>query len=403
MEPFPNGFQMIAGNNFNRNSSLPNPDPKPLGPWPEESQDQRAQRAIGFNCLHYAAGHDEPTLMRHQMPDKAFLDSTCTDGIRLELQFPSCWNGQMDGGPVHKSHVAYPDGVSVGNCPEGYDRRLVTLFYETIVATDLFAGKPGHFVLANGDPTGFGYHGDFIAAWKGDTLSKAVQTCNQQVSSGVMRECPVFEMTKGSATCKLESPLPAAIAQEDVQGPRNGLPNQVPIAFGPAPAPKPGKPAAAQAATPTETPGSQNAVPTVPLPAISAPLGSHPAKPKVGEVHENGAVKPPATALSAPVAAVAVAPAPAVKNKEAIKPAAPAITPAPAPLAGDTPGEKTITTTFYSQGQEVVEVIDEVFVQPVVVTTTVMQGPQGKSGAKMKRNEHVRRHVHHRFQGGRGR
>lgn len=88
------------------------------------------------------------------MPDKAFLDANCEDGIRLELQFPSCWNGQKHGGPTHKNHVAYPDGVITGNCPKGYDLRLISLFYETIVATDHFKGKGGKFVLANGDPSG---------------------------------------------------------------------------------------------------------------------------------------------------------------------------------------------------------------------------------------------------------
>ena len=227
---------MIAGNNFNRNSTLPDPDLEPLGPWPQESQDQRAQRAIGFNCLHYAVGNDEPTLMRHNMPDKAFLDSTCTDGLRLEIAFPSCWNGQLNGGPTHKTHVAYPDGVQVGNCPQGYDRRLITLFYETIVATDQFKGKDGQYVLANGDPTGYGYHGDFIAAWQDDTLRKAVDACDQQDSSGMMEACPVFEMTQNSQQCQLDTPLPAPIAKEDVKGPMKGLANGLQIAYGPAPA-----------------------------------------------------------------------------------------------------------------------------------------------------------------------
>jgi hypothetical protein len=154
VEAFPKGFQMIAGTNRNRKSSIPDPDPNPLGPWPDESQDLRAERALGFNCLNYARGSDEPSLSRHFLPDKSYLDANCADGVRLELMFPSCWNGEMDGGKDHKSHVAFPDGVMVGNCPEGYDRRLVSLFYETIVATDLFKGKNGKFVFSNGDPTG---------------------------------------------------------------------------------------------------------------------------------------------------------------------------------------------------------------------------------------------------------
>ena len=171
IEAFPEGFQMLAGNNYNRNSSLPNPDPNPLGPWPDESQDLRTQRAIGFNCLNYAKGTDEPSLMRHAMPDKGYLDANCADGIRLELMFPSCWNGEKDG-EMHKSHVAYPDGVMTGNCPEGYDRRLVSLFYETIVATDAYKGKSGQFVFSNGDPHGESRGGYTKCSWSKLTVSR---------------------------------------------------------------------------------------------------------------------------------------------------------------------------------------------------------------------------------------
>ena len=155
IEAFPPGFKMIAGSSYQRNSSLPDPDPNPLGPWAGESQALREQRALGFTCLNYHPEFKtEGSLLRHFMPDKAFLDQNCADGLRLELMFPSCWNGQVDGGKDHKSHVAYPDKVMTGNCPDGYDRRLVSLFFETIVATDLFKGKNGKFVLSNGDPTG---------------------------------------------------------------------------------------------------------------------------------------------------------------------------------------------------------------------------------------------------------
>jgi len=41
-----------------------------------------------------------------------------------------------------------------GNCPSGFDERLVSLFFETIWNTYEFVGQDGEFVLANGDPTG---------------------------------------------------------------------------------------------------------------------------------------------------------------------------------------------------------------------------------------------------------
>ena len=380
---------MIAGNNSNRNSSLPDPDPKPLGPWPEESQNERAQRAIGFNCLHYAAGNDEPALMRHHLPDKAFLDSECTDGIRLEIQFPSCWNGQLDGGPTHKSHVAYPDGVSVGNCPEGYDRRLITLFYETIVATDRFAGKRGQFVLANGDPTGFGYHGDFICAWKDSTLEKAVHACSDQLSSGLMSECPVFEMTRNSASCKLESPLPAAIAKENVSGPMMGLVDGLQVAYGPAPALQSGKSEATAETQITYSATSPNTFASTLLPA-SSNVGDPPsAAPSMGQVQGDIAVPQPTNPTTAALVV------PVIENKAAAKQQAPTVTPAPAESGLHSP-EQVLTKTYFSQGQEVVEILEQFVAKPVVATTTIIEGQQGM--AKDKRREHIRRHVNHRHQ-----
>ena len=317
---------MIAGNNFNRNSTLPDPDPSPLGPWPNESQEKRAQRAIGFNCLHYAAGNDEPSLMRHELPTKEFMDQNCADGIRLELMFPSCWNGEKDSLPLHKSHVAYPDGVSVGNCPKGYDRRLVTLFYETIVATDQFKGKPGKFVLANGDPTGYGYHGDFIAAWQGTSLGDALKACDAYDSSGDMRACPVFTLTKNSASCKIQSPLPASIQKENVRGPINGLANGHSIYYGPAPAPPPAAagagnykpkeapakpppeakhPAAAKVFAPIYEIKDQNVVPTAAFSSLRSPVDTDlPTEPKIGVAHEKVVIKPSSELTSSAAAVV---------------------------------------------------------------------------------------------------
>jgi hypothetical protein len=68
--------------------------------------------------------------------------------------FPSCWNGVDVDSKDHKSHVAYPSEVMTGNCPTGFETRLVSLFYETIWNTYEFNGVDGQFMIANGDPTG---------------------------------------------------------------------------------------------------------------------------------------------------------------------------------------------------------------------------------------------------------
>lgn len=153
---FPDGFQMLAGDMNLRNfsSDLPVPDP-PTYQWTADMKTEAAlrQKAVGFNCMNYQRA-PEPTLYRHFLPDKAYLDANCADGIRLELMFPSCWNGKDLDSRDHKSHVAYPSFVMTGECPEGYDTKLPSMLFETIWNTNAFNGIDGQFMLSNGDPTG---------------------------------------------------------------------------------------------------------------------------------------------------------------------------------------------------------------------------------------------------------
>ncbi|KAI9682422.1 MAG: hypothetical protein M1829_000214 [Trizodia sp. TS-e1964] len=225
---FPNGFKMLAGDKTLRNFTWPVPDP-PKSDWhgDETSQFALSQKALGFNCLDYTPGKTpEPSLFRHFMPEKSFLDANCKNGLRLELMFPSCWNGNDLDSPNHKSHMAYPSLVNTGDCPPGFGTRLVSLFYETIWDTYAFRGQSGQFILSSGDTTGYGYHGDFIAAWEDNFLQKAVDTCTNP--SGKVEDCPLFNLQSESqqGTCKFN--LPDAISKEDTKGPRNGLPGSGP-------------------------------------------------------------------------------------------------------------------------------------------------------------------------------
>ena len=149
---------MIAGNNERDSYTVGDvykPDPekslwKSLG---QTSQADLKQRAVGFNCMHY--GRDpEGTLYRHYMPDKKYLDENCASGIRFELMFPSCWNGKDLDTPDHQSHMAYPDLVMGGTCPEGFPVRTVSMMYETIWETQDYVNRNGEFVASNGDKQG---------------------------------------------------------------------------------------------------------------------------------------------------------------------------------------------------------------------------------------------------------
>lgn len=149
---------MIAGDTKRRKFTAGNPqEPDPAkSNWAalgQTDQSHLEQRAIGFNCLNYDR-QPEPTLFRHFMPDKAYLDANCKDGLRLELMFPSCWDGKNLDSEDHKSHVAYPDLVMNGNCPDSHPVHLPGLLFETIWSTAQFEGRNGVFTMANGDPTG---------------------------------------------------------------------------------------------------------------------------------------------------------------------------------------------------------------------------------------------------------
>lgn len=231
MEAFPDGFRLIAGDPFLRNFTWPIPDP-PKSEWTgdQASQAALAQKALGFNCLNYNK-KAEPSLGRHFLPDKAYLDEHCTDGVRFEVMFPSCWNGKDVDSDDHKSHMAYPSLVMDGTCPEGFETRLVSLFFETIWNTYAFKDRDGYFALSTGDPTGFGYHGDFMHGWESGVLEEAVKTCTNP--SGQVSDCPVFDLQSDTEQTACSFDLPSLLFSEDVTHVKGHLPNKVAMEWGP--------------------------------------------------------------------------------------------------------------------------------------------------------------------------
>ncbi|KAH7097284.1 WSC-domain-containing protein [Auriculariales sp. MPI-PUGE-AT-0066] len=176
LRAFPPGFRMIAGNMTRRNY-----DPDVL-----------SHRAITHRCLDF--DNSSPAAGEwHHLPDHP-----CPAGIRTQVFFPSCWNGNDLDSADHQTHVVYPDGVDNGVCPSTHPVRLVSLFYEIVWSTPAWADSwwvPANaqqpFVLSNGDPTGYGFHGDFISGWDENILQQAVNQCTAE--SGDIRECNILE------------------------------------------------------------------------------------------------------------------------------------------------------------------------------------------------------------------
>jgi hypothetical protein len=266
---------MISGDARQRNFTLPIPDP-PESFWTanDTTQSALAQKAIGFNCLnYYTKGFvTEGSREYHYIRNKTFTDENCPDGLRLEVLFPSCWNGKDITSSNHKSHIQFPELVQTGACPSGFPVRMPVLFYETIFDINPFKDYPGRFVIANGDFTGYGYHGDFIAGWDPEFLQKALNICNN--TSGLQEDCHLFNIqSEGNATaCTIT--VPECLRDDDTHGPRDSLPGGHPIYSGPDYAP-----ACEGTLLPSDAAGSAMPIMASSGGFLSAPITTPPAGP----------------------------------------------------------------------------------------------------------------------------
>ncbi|KAK0719912.1 hypothetical protein B0H67DRAFT_486112 [Lasiosphaeris hirsuta] len=378
IKAFPEDFRMIAGDTLRRNFSIgglganiPDPEKSLWSMLGQTSQVDLAQRALGFNCLNYQKA-PEGSLHRHYMPEKDYLDANCEDGVRIEIMFPSCWNGKDLDSKNHRSHVAYPDLVMNGDCPSGFDVKIPGLFYETIWATNAFAGREGEFVFSNGDIQGFGYHADFISGWKSDFLQEAVDTCTNP--SGRIQDCPIFTIQDEDTQrkCGLKK-MPSVLVNEKVVGSvGTSLPGGVQIQYGPEPATNP-------------NPGPQTA--TVAVPTVGYSEGVKPTDTNYlpGQIFKE-------TTSSAPESA-SVTSASAEESEAAITAqAVPSITAAPAAPAAVEDGYEIIRTDYITEGHVVKAVIVKEKVEYITVTTTTATLTSTAQPLKARHDRHVHRH-----------
>lgn len=319
------------------------------------TQEALVAKAIGFNCLNYTQGYEtEGAMVYHYLRNKTFLDAECLDGVRFELEFPSCWNGKDLDSEDHKSHILYPNLIKTGVCPDGFNVRTPVLFYETIWDTYHFVNYTGTFVIANGDPLGYGYHGDFISGWNQSFLQQAVNTCTN--ASGRQEDCVYFNIQDDTIATSCFLSTPEELEDENVQGPMPTLPGNMPIFSGPAPAPEikgtsiTGTtellPLAVLAAASTfgavDTAGS--APPSLTTSSIDSPTTATPATPTLGSTDAAAA----ASAMSKSTTLASSA-----STSGSVYAAPSAVTTAAPSTVGSNVSEIVITTTYTSNGKEV--------------------------------------------------
>ncbi|KAF2649300.1 hypothetical protein K491DRAFT_208702 [Lophiostoma macrostomum CBS 122681] len=206
LRAFPPDFRMIAGDSTKRKAT-----------------NDFAGQAVTHKCI----GVDGP--------DSMGLPTTQCDTIRAQITFPACWDGKNLDSADHKSHVSYPkDGTyDGGRCPSTHPVHLATLFYEASYDTrsfkNIWYGDKQPFVFANGDATGYGYHGDFINGWDEAILQKGLDKCNASVVDCDKSVFGDFRSQSDAQACKLPSMI-----NEKVSGVLPALPGCNPVTYGPA-------------------------------------------------------------------------------------------------------------------------------------------------------------------------
>ncbi len=143
VQPFPQGFRMIAGNS------------KATAP--------QAMTVTYWNC-----GPDAARLGIKPTSTIPTCPNIKRQSLGLHVAFPDCWDGVHLDTPNHQSHMAY----SVeGRCPADHPVAMPAIQVNFRYAT---TGGPGYVLASGGQYSG---HADFLNAWSQKVLTGLVDGC----------------------------------------------------------------------------------------------------------------------------------------------------------------------------------------------------------------------------------
>ncbi|KAL8994263.1 MAG: hypothetical protein Q9169_005716 [Polycauliona sp. 2 TL-2023] len=190
-------------------------------------------------------------------------------GLAATMRFPSCWNGQDFDLAKPLAHMSYP-GTQAGTagCPAGFQKaRFPEVMVEFWFDISQFDGQYGAdevpWVLANGDPTGYSFHMDFLNGWEEGVLAKAMKTCNPgntgnpKLDTAQCFGAGAYQEGTAHQACKKASSVNEEIG---LNGPLSQLPGCNPIQAGPGLATKPANCAGGAAVGPAPVRSSSSGV-----------------------------------------------------------------------------------------------------------------------------------------------
>ena len=172
IQPVPAGLRIIAGTA----STLPN-----------QAQDSSIVR---WHCQSW--GSDDATNPRFSA---SIPECLAPDRVRMDIFFPSCWDGVNLDSEDHKSHMAYPISDEITGkiaCPNSHPVALArpSYHYAFGVKPEVFDPQSrtskgwrlasDMYEVSAETPGGLSLHADWFNGWHPEVMELIVNTCIQQ-------------------------------------------------------------------------------------------------------------------------------------------------------------------------------------------------------------------------------
>lgn len=169
IEPIPLGLKMIAGNHL----AVPG--------------DEQDTSIVRWHCQSWESSDGANPRWSTSIPE-----CVAPDRVRMDIFFPSCWNGLDLDSYDHKSHLAYP--VSSGGpngtvCPATHPVPILRVSFHYAYGVRPEVADPqtrssrgwrlasDSYDEATAGPGGISLHGDWFNAWHPEALEAILETC----------------------------------------------------------------------------------------------------------------------------------------------------------------------------------------------------------------------------------